>query len=882
MPKISIFQKLERRIEKALEKKRKKKWGSLSSEQIWRELNSGPDGLSAAEAAKRFKIYGPNELPHKKGEPPYKIFLNQFRSLLMYIMFAAIIVAYFIEDRTSLIFISLVTLSNALVGFYQEYKADRSLQLLKHFVEFKTRVIRGGMEQQIHATRLVPGDVIILRPGDRVPADALLFEASGLKINESVLTGESRFVEKEIGKTAPMVFMGTAVEDGIGKGVVAETGIHTEYGDIIRQLEETPEEPTHLQKMMRSLSKTIAIFIGSTIGAILLLGYFRGIHPSELLTNALALFVSGIPEGLLPAVTIVLAVGINRILRQRGLARRLATVETLGAVTIICSDKTGTLTQGRMEVEKIITADNKKETERLALLAGVLSSDAYIENPHAQFDKLIIRGKPTERAVVKYGAANGLWKEELDKKYETSGTLFFSAERKYSATFRRAVSGETMLYALGAPEKIIERSSKITINGEIISIKNKEAKKFLKIFEELAEKGFHVMASAYRSLEKTKGKLDDKDVKNLILAGFIVFADPVRPSVKKALDQTNAAGIRTVIITGDHMSTAKIVAKKIGFNIKPEEAIEGKQIDGLNDAELKEKVSFIKLYARVSPYHKLRIVQAFQSRGEVVAMFGDGVNDAPALKAANVGVAVNPEIDAVKETADLVLLDSGFNTIVNAIEQGRVIFDNVRKIFLYLIMMDLSQFVVYFIALAAEWPLPVIAAQILFINLIESGLPDIALTSENEREGIMKKRPRPPSESVANKPAIKLIVSGLIISGAIAAAFYFFILNSTGDIELTRTIMTVYLCVESLVLALAMRSLEKPLFRKNIFANKLLTGAITLSFAIVIFSVYFTPLQNLVSLLPLSSPQWLIAVIVPILTIAAIDRFKLKFFASVL
>ncbi len=878
-------------------------WHSTSAENVFERIKSNHGGLSNTEAQKRLNSFGPNELPSYEGEPAWKLFLNQFRSSLMYIMFAAIGVAYFIEDRTSLIFISIVTFSNALVGFYQEYKANHTIQALKQLVKAKARVVRGGREQQILASEIVPGDVIALRPGDKVPADARIFEGDGLKAFEAVLTGESNAVAKqvqvvpesaEIGDQKSMAFMGTTIEDGVGRAVVVATGVKTAYGDIARSVAETKEEPTHLQRVVRSLSKIIGLFITLAVFLILLEGYLAGKPLRELFTGALALLVSAIPEGLLPAITIVLAIGMSRVAKHRGLSRRLASTESLGGVTVICSDKTGTLTEGRMEARHVITVDEDIEintqapgslllpegSARNTLATAILVSDAYIENPESPINELVIRGRPTERAILKAGVFVGLQKEVLEKENQALGTVFFSSERKYSATLRKTPAGEENLYVMGAPEQILKKSHKIYSKNKLLPIEGNDGKHLKSHLDKMVERGYRLLACAYRPLDSRpeQGSLE-REIKDLILFGFIAFNDPVRLEVPEALRQTQEAGIRTVIVTGDHQRTARAVAKKIGFDIKQNEVLEGRDIEEMTDGELREKVVSVQLYARVSPRHKLRIVQAFQSRGEVVAVFGDGINDTPALKAAQVGVAVSSEIDAVRSVADLVLLDGGFDTIVKAIEQGRIIFYNIRRVFLYLLTIDFSEFFVFFVAIMFKLPLPAVAAQILFVNLIESGLPDLALTTENERDGIMKEKPRKPNESIAHKPTLFFMLSAFLISGVVAFAFYYAALSLTDNLDLTRTMTTVLLCFESLFLSLSLRSFRKGIMRKDVFGNKLLTAAVAISALVIVAAVYTNPLQNLLSFVPLSATEWLFIVIVNIIGVLLVDRIKVAFLA---
>lgn len=880
-------------------KKINKKWHSINIDSVWEEVRSNRDGLSSSDAAERLKQYGLNELPQKKGEPAWKLLLGQFNSPLMYLMLAATAVSFFVGHKSDTIFIIVVMASNALVGFYQEYKANRSLQSLKGFIKHRARVLRNGREQEIFASEIVPGDIVILRSGDKVPADGRIVECSGLKINEASLTGEAMPVEKqtqpvdlatETGDQTCMAFMGTLVEEGSARIVIVETGIHTQYGDIVRMLEDTLEEPTPLQKTVVSLSKIVGTFISLAVALILVEGYVAGRPFGDIFAVALALFVSAIPEGLLPAITIVLAIGMQRIMKHKGLVRRLASTETLGGVTVICTDKTGTLTEGKMEVQQILTAHTSEMvvsssqvqlsvSARLALQTAILASDAYIENPTKEVDELIIRGRPTEQAFLKAGMLFDINKSVLDKEYRTLDTIFFSSERKYSATLREHTSGERVLYVTGAPEGIIKKVTSLQVHDTTTGVDDPKFADLISRMDVLVSQGYRLIACAYKTMQGSEASINDC-VEQLTLIGLIAINDPIRSQVPHAFKQTHRAGIRTVIVTGDHQLTARAIAEKIGFVIQPNEVLEGHQIETMSDSELRKKIESIHLYARVSPRHKLRIVQAFQDQGEVVAMFGDGVNDAPALKAANIGVAVNTEVDAAREVADIVLLDSGFNTIVKAIEQGRIIFNNIRRVFFYLITQDFSQFFIFLISIGLGLPLPLVAAQLLFVNLVESGLPDLALTTEEDSDGIMDEKPRRPNESIVNKSAAQWMIAAFTISGGIAMTLYYLTLQMTGDLEKTRTMVTVLLCLESLFLSLSLRSFKKRIFRKDIFNNGWLTGALAVSFVMILLAVYTEPLQHLLSLTPLSLNEWLMILFANICEIVLIDAFKLRYLSS--
>lgn len=890
------------KIEKVVEEVKKVPWHSFTALQISTRLKTSEEGLSSDEANKRLSFYGANELPEGEKEPAWKLLLNQFKSPLMVIMVLAFGVSVFIGNMGEAIFIGIVMVSNALVGFYQEYKANSSISALRSMIRLRARVIRGGREQEILAKDVVPGDILVVYAGDKIVADCKILHATSLKVNEASLTGESKAIQKKVKKLkketvvsdrSNMLFMGTTIEEGSAKAVVVETGSRTEYGDIVKMLKETPEDPTPLQKTIVSLSKIIGIFISVFVGVIVLEGYLKGVPMNEIFSSALALFVSAIPEGLLPAVTIVLAIGMRRILQHKGLVRRLASTETLGGVTIICTDKTGTLTEGNMTVKRLLSLEgdfvfswNQKHLGKISdfnkfiLETGTFTNDAFIEDPNVDLDHIVVRGRPTESALLKASFVSGIEKYDLNRDYAVLDTVFFSSQNKFSASLRVTPEGKNRLFVIGAPEKILSLSKSVLgADGKKKRMSDKKVKNLLEKMESHINSGHRLIATAYRDIKKTKYKNLEDEVKDLILTGFIVLTDPVRKDVASAFVSTRKAGIKTVIITGDHSATAVAVAKEIGLNISKEQILIGAEIEKMTDDEIFEKVPDILLYARVSPRHKLQIVSAYQRRGEVVAMFGDGVNDAPALKMADIGVAVSSEVDAVREVADLVLLDSGFKTIVGAVEQGRVIFKNIRRVFLYLIVQDFSQFFIFFISLLLGLPLPLVATQLFFINLVESGLPDIALTTENDRDGVMDEPPRAPGESVLNKQSFRWMISVFALSGITAMIFYYVSLSAVGDIETARTMVMLLMCMESLFLVFSVRSFHKPIIRKDIFSNKWITGAVLISLVMVFLAIYWAPLQSILYTVSLSAPQFMFAVVTNIILIGLIDEVKMRFFS---
>ncbi|HUT96215.1 MAG TPA: HAD-IC family P-type ATPase [Candidatus Paceibacterota bacterium] len=862
-----------------------------------RQIGSKKDGLANSEAIKKLKEFGRNTLPQEKPYSKIRLFLSQFHSPLMYIMLATVIISFLLKHYPDTVFIVIVLLINIVVGFYQENKANRSLLALRKMVKIRARVWRDGCEKEIDSEELVVGDVVLLKAGNKVPADGRIIESKNLKVNEASLTGESQAVEKEIEK-ANMVFMGTIVEEGRATIIVVATGINTQIGEIVSLLKETKESKTPLQKKIATLSKIIGVFILSIIFVIIIVGYFTEKSFADIFIVSLALAVSVIPEGLLPAITVVLALGMRRIFKQKGLVRKLAATETLGSVTVICTDKTGTLTEGKMQVSHILTSTRELMSNRFnglakgenangveshisALKIATLANDAFVENPEAELQKWIVRGRSTEQALLLAGMQSGLNKKELEKQYPVLDRITFESDYKFAATFHRKDENQNMLYVIGAPEEIIARSIDLDVDSKKEKLGTIEANKLIAKLETLTQKGLRVLACAYRDYDsKTKYQNFTALVKGLSLVGFIALKDPLRRDAKESIAITKKAGIRTVIVTGDHKFTAKAIAEEIGLEAGNENIIEGKDLEIISDTVLKEKAKYISIYARVSPRHKLRIVDALQANGEVVAMLGDGVNDAPALKSADIGVAVGSGTDVAKEVADLVLLDDNFKTIVKAIEQGRMIFGNIRKVFVYLVADDFSELFLFLATMAMGFPLPLLPAQILWLNLIEDGLPDIALTTEQETKGVMDEKPRNPKEPILNK-SLKLWMTAIFfITGLAAFLLFFFLWKLTGDLYKTRTIVFALMCVDSLIFAFSVRSFKKTIFRKDIFSNHYLVGGVVISLILLIGAIYFSPLQKLLATQPLGIIEWLIIFGITLVEIILIEFFKKRIFCA--
>ncbi|HEY4489900.1 MAG TPA: HAD-IC family P-type ATPase [Candidatus Paceibacterota bacterium] len=879
-----------------------KLWHAASLEKVFGLLESKKEGLSEIEAQKRIKKYGHNTLPEEKPYSRLRLFLSQFESPLVLILAVAGGVSLYLGHYSDSIFIIIVLLINTTVGFYQENKANSSLLALKKMVKISARVFRDGNLKEIDSSDLVPGDIVTLNAGDKVPCDGRIIESKDLKIDESTLTGEWLAVKKSAGETdektvladrSNMVYLSTIVESGEALIIVTQTGRRAAIGKIVLLLRDTKERKTPLQKQIAFLSKVVGLFIIIIVSFVVIVGSFGNETFVDIFITSLALAVSATPAGLLPAVTVILVFGMRRVLEQNGLVRKLAANETLGAITVICTDKTGTLTEGKMQVSHIMTGtrellndsglskhvkdSNGLEAHIIALKIATLGSDAFVENPEDEFHEWIVRGKPTDRALLIAGMHAGLNKKELDQNYRLLEKINFNSDAKYSASLRMH-DGQKLLFVLGAPEVVIERSQEIYLDGRREKLDSRE---FIELNEKLitlTSQGLRVVAAAMKEVREDGNELSEM-VNKLTLVGFIALKDPLRKDAKHSIITAKEAGIRVVIITGDHALTAKSVANEIGIPADKENILEGKELEELSSAELREKCRNVSIFARVAPNHKLQIIDALQKNGEIVAMIGDGINDTPALKMADVGVCLGSGSDIAKEVSDVVLLDDNFKTVIKAIEQGRVIFQNIRKVFVYLVADDFSELFLFLMAMVLGLPLPLLAAQILWINLVEDGFPAVALTTEQETKGVMEEKPRNPKEGILNKPMKNWMASIFFITGIAAFMTFFILLKLTGDLERTRSVVFALMALDSLVFAFSVRSLKRSIFRTDIFSNTLLVGGAFIGLILLFAALYLPMLQKILHTHPLIWSEWAVIVSVSLIEILFIEWFKKRNFS---
>ncbi|MCK5123048.1 MAG: HAD-IC family P-type ATPase [Candidatus Pacebacteria bacterium] len=886
-------------------------WHNLNIKEVLHNLKSSKSGLTTEEAEKRLKKYGKNKLPEKKKFSQVEVALNQFKSPLVYILLIAALVTFMLEHFMDTGVILAAVILNTIVGFIQETKAEKSLEKLKQMVKHRTHVLRDGIEKEMNAENIVPGDIVVFRAGDKISADGRILEAHELEIDEASLTGESVPVNKvaEISKHTSasqskknMVYMGTAIIKGRGIMVVSSTGTETKFGKIALLLKETKKEKTPLQIKLAKFSQLFTVLTALIVVVIFSIGIYRGHDISEMFTTSVAIAVAAIPEGLLVAVTVILAIGMQRILKKGSLVRKLIAAETLGSTTVICTDKTGTLTMGKMQVDHIITMDTtfslvnrKRETiieeekrkldHIVAVKIGMICNNAVIENPDDELEKWKIHGDYTERALLQSGISVGFDPEEIKKNFDRINEIPFSSERKFMATLNKSTSDEYELYVKGAPEEIISRSKYVLVNGKKKQMTEEDLKFLRKEQNNLSKKGLRVISVAFKSTDKSieddfKEENDDDIVSELIFVGLIAIKDPLRPEAKGTIKLAKDAGIKTIMITGDNRLTAKTIANELGMNVKDDNILEGGRLDQMSTKEFSNIVTKIKVYARVSPSHKSRIVDAWQSRGEVVAMTGDGVNDAPALKSADIGVALGSGTEVAQETADIVILDNNFKTIITAVEQGRVIYENVRKVILYLVSDSFSEVIVIMgalIFLPKEMALPLAATQILWINLVTDGLPNTALTLEPKESNIMKEPPRKKDEPLLNFEIKTLIATISIASGVLALAAFIYIYNITGNFQHASTIAFTILAVDSLVYVFSIRSLRHSLWQKDIFSNKYLVIAVILGFALQLVAIYHPFMQKVLQTVSLNLTDWSLIFFVCAIEVIVIEGVKSLF-----
>lgn len=841
-------------------------------------------GLRSAEVNERLQKYGENKLKEKKKKSTLSRFFDQFKDVMIIILIIAAIISFavvVIEKNWGELFepalILLIVVLNAIMGVYQEGKAEKALDALKNMSAPHARVLRDGVESVIDASQLVVGDIIRLEAGDFVPADARLIFSAGLKSEESALTGESVPSEKdysaEIDEKAPlgdrsnMIFSGCSITYGTATAVVTATGMDTEMGKIAGLLEGEKDTQTPLQRKLANLGKYLGFVALGACAVIFVVGLLNDIPPLEIFMTAVSLAVSAIPEGLPAIVTIVLSIGVQRMASKNALIRRLPAVETLGSASVICSDKTGTLTQNRMTLVKAysegayteeISENNSAEIRKLLDFATLCCDGNVIFTEEGEEHI----GDPTETAIIVASHKNGSEKSALNEKYHRLGEIPFDSDRKLMTTINE-IDGKITVIVKGAFDMLSDRC----VSGDMEKAKE--------ITESMSAEALRVLAVAYKTIDKVPETLESEDLENgLTFMGLLGMIDPPRPEAKKAVEECLKAGIKPVMITGDHVITASAIAKALGIMKDGDLAITGAELDAMSEAELDSKITKISVYARVSPENKIRIVKAWQRKGQVVSMTGDGVNDAPALKAADIGCAMGiTGTDVAKSASDMTLTDDNFATIVDAVREGRGIYANIKKVVAFLLGTNIGEVITVFIAMLLWHKTPLLSMQLLWINLVTDSLPAIALGMEPVEKNIMNEKPRPKTEGIfAHGLGVRVVLQGFMFALLTLVGFWFGE-KITGSLEVGQTMAFMILALSQIVQSFNMRS-NRSLFKIGPFTNKKLNGAALISLVLVLI-VLFTPVRVAFGLELLPVGLYLLALALILVPLVVMEIFKL-------
>lgn len=823
------------------------------------ELNTHAEqGLSAAEAAKRLEQYGPNELQQKKGTSILQMFLEQLKDYMVIILIIASVISIFVGEVVDSIVIIGIVIINACLGVFQEYRAGKALEALKKLSAPNASVIRDGEPLIIPARELVVGDLVALETGDYVPADVRLVSSINLKVEEAALTGESVPVEKHadaklegdigLGDQINLGFMSTLVTYGRGKAIVTSTGMETIIGKIAEMIQEDDGEDTPLQKKLAKMGKLLGTGCLIICALVFALGLIRGEHLLEMFMTAISLAVAAIPEGLPAVVTIVLALGMQRMAKHNAIMKKLHAVETLGSTTVICSDKTGTLTQNQMTIVKMYVpgleldvtgegyepkgeisidgkaVDFKKEAAVARLMEiQVLCNDARLENHEENgTEEWRIVGDPTEGAMVVAAAKAGIDQAEISRKQPRLQEIPFDSKRKLMTTFHKEEGKDFVAYTKGAPDILVDRCTHILRrDGKVEPITAQDVELILQENKQLAGQAFRVLAMAFKHVNEIPlAPTPEENEKDLIFSGLVGMIDPPRAEAIAAIKVCKTAGIRVVMITGDYKDTAIAIARQLDIIASDDQALAGSDLNNMSDEELMEAAKSINVYARVSPEHKVRIVQAVKDNGEIAAMTGDGVNDAPALKRADIGVAMGISgTDVTKESAEMILTDDNFSSIVEAVEEGRVIYSNIRKFVFFLMSCNVGEILIIFISMLLNWPIPLLPIHLLWVNLLTDAFPALALGTEKKEPGIMQGKPRDPNEPIINKDMIvSIVVQSIVMTAVVLGAFYYG-WQHYGE-AMGRTYALCTLIISELLRAFTCRSEKHTLFKIGIFSNK--------------------------------------------------------------
>ena len=860
-------------------------WQTLEKNDVIRRLNTKErEGLTEEEVKIRQAKYGKNKLKDKKKESIIIKFIKQFNDFMIITLIIASIISAVISkmqgenDYVDSIIIIGIVIFNALMGVIQEAKAEKSIEALKQMTPQITKVIRNGKTTEINAEDLVKGDIVILETGNFIPADCRIIESHNLKIEESSLTGEAEPSLKEaniickkdipLGDMKNMAFMASTVVNGTGKAIVTETGMETKVGQIANMIIEDEAPETPLQKKLGEVGKILGIACLAICIIIFIIGLIKKIEPIEMFMTAVGLAVAAIPEGLPAIVTIMLSIGVTKMAKRNSIIRKLPAVETLGSSNVICSDKTGTLTQNKMKVVEV-----KSKNPKFIITMATLCTDCEITVENNQ-EKVI--GEPTEKAIVEEGLHIGCNKKETEKIFQRINEIPFDSNRKMMTTIHR-IGSKYRIICKGAPDVLLDKCTKEVLeigDSQDIKVKTLDKLKIKNENEQMAHKALRVIAVAFKDVTELPSKIDSSTIENnLTFVGLIGMIDPPREGVKEAVKTCKTAGIKTVMITGDHLETAKAIAKDLGILNNGEKAITGQELDKMTQEQLEKNIKEYSVFARVTPEHKVRIVKAWQRNGAVVAMTGDGVNDSPALKNADIGIAMGKNgTDVAKNAADIILTDDNFVTIVEAVKQGRNIYDNIKKAVHFLLSTNIGEIVTIFVGLILGLKSPLLAIQLLWINLVTDSLPAIALGLEKPEKDIMQRKPIDSKKGIfANGLWNKIILEGTMIGVLTLVAFS--IGNKYYTLEVARTMAFLSIGFLELIHSINVKN-EKSIFETGLFENKYLVGSFVLGIFVQAIVVVVPAFAKVFEVVPLSLTQWIITIAISILPIPVIELQK--------
>ena len=864
-------------------------WYKKSKNEILQELDvDEKNGLSSTEALRRLEKYGKNKLETKKKKTLFKQFLSQLKDVMIYILIIAAIISAFLGEISDALIILLVIIINAVIGVIQESKAEKALDALKELSTPKALVKRDGSLKEILSEDIVPGDIVIIDAGRYIPGDLRLIDTANLKIEESAFTGESVPSEKDasflpdkeipIGDQNNMAFMSTLATYGRGVGVVVGTGMNTEIGKIAKMIEQEENDETPLQKKLSELGKILGFLAVGICILIFIISFFQGRDLLEMFLTSISLAVAAIPEGLPAIVAIVLALGVQRMVKKNAIIRKLPAVETLGSVSIICSDKTGTLTQNKMTVTTVYTNDSYiKESEfNLNDNESKLLVDCMVLCNDATYSEKSQTGDPTEIALLESPFKLNILKEKLEKEFKRIDEIPFDSDRKLMTTVNLVDDKKARVFTKGALDSILSICNKISVNGKLLDFSKEYKAKVLENSNIMSDKALRVLAFAYKDISKENIVLDSLE-KDLVFIGMVGMIDPPRLEVKDSIKLCKSAGITPVMITGDHKNTAFAIANELGIAEDISQAITGHEIDKFKEEEFNEKIINYRVFARVSPEHKVKIVKAFKSHGNIVSMTGDGVNDAPSLKAADIGVAMGiTGTDVSKGASDMILTDDNFSTIVSAVEEGRKIYLNIKKSIVFLLSCNLGEILTLFTAILLNWNSPLQPIHILWVNLITDSFPALALGVDKTKEDVMNNPPRNPKESIFIKSdKIQLIINGVLIGGITLFAFKLGERLYADSLIHAQTMAFVVLSVSQLFLSLSLRSNIKSAFSLGIFSNKYLVYSILLGIFLQVIIISISFIANIFKVTPLLLYDWIVVILVSLIPFAINEILKL-------